>query len=134
VTAALFLLLKKTDLTSEAFLCPADDATRLEADVQALSNWPGGTKHLSYSYANPYPSTPAVMAGWKFNSSSSPDRPFAADMNYGDHPKGGPTMVPFTAGKQQWRPRTARTTGSRGSRWRTPTGTSSGRPPRSPAR
>jgi len=96
VTTAFFNLLKKSDLTPEAFICPDSDATPLPAtfDVSQKSNFPG-PEHLAYSYANPYANTKAIQAGWKFDSTLSPDFPLAADINPGDSDQGGPTTVAY---------------------------------------
>src|SRR5688572_24597755 len=46
-SASFYLLLKNTDLTAEAFLCPSTDATRAYESggsgqgIQDFSNWPG---------------------------------------------------------------------------------------------
>ncbi|MDB5295031.1 MAG: hypothetical protein JWO31_1014, partial [Phycisphaerales bacterium] len=100
VTAALYLLFKTSDLTAEVFNCPASDAPRFDGDVAAHANWPGGPRHLSYSYSNPYPTPAAAAAGWKFDTTLGPDYPIAADMNYGDNPNGGPTRVRFDADRK----------------------------------
>src|SRR5215211_5276137 len=65
VTAALFLLLRTQDLTSEVFVCPSSGAERWDLGgqpVSTLSNFPS-RRYLSYSYLNPYPA-PAVAAQW----------------------------------------------------------------------
>src|SRR5688572_9169281 len=67
VTAAMFLLLRTQDITSEVFVCPSSNArkwnygggTRAPIDV---ANFPN-QRHLSYSYTNPYPSKAAADAG-----------------------------------------------------------------------
>ena len=72
VTAAIYLLLRTQDLTSEVFICPTDRyATKLEfgAGKTSLdgSNFPG-RRNLSYAMANPYPSPAAVEAGWRWDN------------------------------------------------------------------
>jgi len=88
VTAALFLLLRTQALTPDVFVCPVTrkitpwdygGAPRTAVDC---SNFPGG-QHLSYSYANPYPSARAVEKGYKLNSSLSAEFPIMADVNPG---------------------------------------------------
>lgn len=90
VMAAFFHLLKSTDLTAEAFLCPSGNATRAwEGGVSGstladVSNWPAPYRNYnSYSYSSPYGRTAAVSAGWKFDTTLSTDYPFAADINPG---------------------------------------------------
>ena len=88
VTAALFLLLRTQALTPDVFVCPVTreitpwdfgGPPRTAADC---SNFPGG-QHLSYSYANPYPSAQAVEKGYKLNTFLSAEFPIMADMNPG---------------------------------------------------
>jgi prepilin-type processing-associated H-X9-DG protein len=96
VTAALFLLLRTQDITSEVFTCPKSNAERWDfdgADMTALnwSNWNGTAgiaKHLSYSYQDPYPTPEAVTKGWKLNTSISADYAVAADINPGTNTTG----------------------------------------------
>jgi prepilin-type N-terminal cleavage/methylation domain-containing protein len=91
VAAAFYHLLKSTDLTAEAFLCPSSNATRAYAaggsgaGIQNFSNWPRPYRdYNSYSYATPYATTGAIQNGWKFDTTLSPDYPFAADINPGN--------------------------------------------------
>ena len=55
--------------------------------VQDISNFPAPI-NLSYSYINPYPSQPAMDAGWKLNYTLASDFAVAADLN-----PGGPTVA-----------------------------------------
>jgi len=86
--ASLFLLIRTQDIGSEVFTCPSSNAEK--------DNFGGGTntalnranftdiaKNLSYSYANPFPSTTAISAGYKMNNSLSPEFAVAADINPG---------------------------------------------------
>ena len=84
VTAALFLLIRNADLNPEVFICPSSPARPL-ADGWAVqrSNFPAA-KHLSYSYANPYPSKAAVEKGYKSVTSVDANFVHLADMNPGD--------------------------------------------------
>jgi general secretion pathway protein G len=96
VTAALFLLLRTQEISADAFACPTssayawDFARALEKDkakAAALSplsraNFPSPA-FLSYSYANPYPSKAAVLAGYKLNATVGAELAIAADMNPG---------------------------------------------------
>jgi prepilin-type processing-associated H-X9-DG protein len=97
VTAALFLLLRTQDITSEVFVCPTTDQERWDfggSDQTALnwSNWNGTSgiqKNLSYSYQNPYPTDAAVKSGWTLNTkTTNPDYAVAADMNPGTNTTG----------------------------------------------
>jgi prepilin-type processing-associated H-X9-DG protein len=91
VTAALFLLLRTQEITSEVFTCPATAQERWDFggdDKTALnwSNWEGahGIKlHLSYSLANPYPDDAAIKSGYKLTTSITAEFAVAADMNPG---------------------------------------------------
>jgi prepilin-type N-terminal cleavage/methylation domain-containing protein/prepilin-type processing-associated H-X9-DG protein len=93
VSAAMFLLLRAGDITSEVFTCPSSNAQKWDYGggtntAQNWVNWNGGTTGLlvneSYSYENPYPSTTAVSNGFKLNSSISAEYAVAADLNPGD--------------------------------------------------
>ncbi|QOV90815.1 type II secretion system protein [Humisphaera borealis] len=98
VSGSFYHLLKSTDLTAEAFLCPSSNATRAYSSggsgqgIQDFSNWPGPYRdYNSYSYNSPFGSTTAVQNGWKFDTTLSPDYPFAADISPGTSgtPSGG---------------------------------------------
>jgi prepilin-type N-terminal cleavage/methylation domain-containing protein/prepilin-type processing-associated H-X9-DG protein len=87
VTAALFLLLRTQDITSEVFTCPSSNAEK--------DTYGGGTnapinrcnftssKNISYSYQNPFPGTSAIGAGFKLNNAIGAEFAVAADMNPG---------------------------------------------------
>ena len=87
VTAALFLLLRTQDITSEVFTCPSSNS---EKDLYG-----GGTnapinrcnftasKNLSYSFQTPYTGTNAIGSGWKLNNSIGAEYAVAADINPG---------------------------------------------------
>ena len=103
VTAALFLLVRSTDLGAEPLVCPtapgavAWDLGGLTA--QQVSNVPG-RQYLSYSYLNVYASPAAVATG--FSATLLPTTPptlaIAADMNPGGS---AVTSVTPTASRQQ---------------------------------
>jgi len=88
VSAALFLLLRTQDITSEVFTCPSSNG---EKDTYgggtnaalARVNFTDVNKNLSYSYQNPYPSVAAIGSGWKLNNSISAEYAVASDMNPG---------------------------------------------------
>ena len=85
VTAALFLLLRTQDLTSEVFVCPSSQCDRWDyagRQVTAVSNFPS-RQYLSYSYVNPYPTPEVVAKGFKLNYTLTSDFAIAADMNPG---------------------------------------------------
>jgi len=93
VSAAMFLLLRAGDITSEVFTCPSSNAQKWDYGggtntAQVWVNWNGGATGLlineSYSYENPYPNTTAVSSGFKLNSSISAEYAVAADLNPGD--------------------------------------------------
>jgi len=97
VTAALFLLLRTQDITSEVFTCPSSNA---EKDLYGGgTNAPinrtnfSGSKNLSYSYQNPYPGTTAIGAGFKLNNSIGAEFAVAADMNPGAAPTGSDNVL-----------------------------------------
>jgi prepilin-type processing-associated H-X9-DG protein len=88
VTAALFLLLRTQDITSEVFNCPSTDLQKDtygggDRNPMSQSNFTDWRKHLSYSYQNPYPDDAAVKDGFKLNNSISAEFAVAADMNPG---------------------------------------------------
>jgi len=97
VSAALFLLLRAGDITSEVFTCPSSNATKWDygGGTNTAQNWcnwagevgTGGASGLltneSYSYENPYPSSNAVSNGFKLNTSISAEYAVASDLNPG---------------------------------------------------
>jgi len=98
VTAALFLLMRTQEITAEVFTCPSSNAQKWDFGggtntAQQWVNWNSTTgilTNLSYSYENPYPSTLAIAAGFKLNTSISAEYAVAADINPG---KGGSSDV-----------------------------------------
>jgi len=87
VTAAMFLLLRTQDITSEVFTCPSSNS---EKDLYGGgTNAPinrcnfTGSKNISYSYQNPYPGTTAIGSGFKLNNSIGAEFAVAADINPG---------------------------------------------------
>lgn len=92
VTAAFFLLVKTADLNPEVFTCPssnqekddfggkqAQDRANFRASAVGASTITGPS--LSYSFANPYPSTTAVGYGYKFTTGVVADFAVGADRN-----------------------------------------------------
>jgi prepilin-type N-terminal cleavage/methylation domain-containing protein/prepilin-type processing-associated H-X9-DG protein len=87
VTAAMFLLLRTQDITSEVFTCPSSNS---EKDLYGGgTNAPinrcnfTGSKNISYSYQNPYPGTQAIGSGFKLNNSIGAEFAVASDINPG---------------------------------------------------
>lgn len=89
VSAALFLLIRTEDITSEVFTCPSSNAYKFDYGGGANTgqnyvNFPNAFKNnLSYSYADPYPTNDATSAGFKMNNSVTPDFAVAADISCG---------------------------------------------------
>jgi prepilin-type N-terminal cleavage/methylation domain-containing protein/prepilin-type processing-associated H-X9-DG protein len=96
VSAALFLLLRTQEITSEVFTCPSSNAEKWDfggGSNTALnwSNWNGYSsgnagsiqRSLSYSYQDPYPSVDAVSSGFKLNNSISAEFAVCSDINPG---------------------------------------------------
>lgn len=86
VTAAAFLLVRTTDLGSEAFTCPtALFKTPWDLDGKKpgdVSNFPG-RESISYSFTNPYPTRAATAAGFTYDHTLTSDFALAADINPG---------------------------------------------------
>jgi prepilin-type processing-associated H-X9-DG protein len=87
VTAALFLLLRTQEISSEVFECTNDSYER--------DDFGGGTntslnrsnfsspRNLAYSYANPYPTEAVAKAGYILKDSMSPEFAVMSDINPG---------------------------------------------------
>jgi prepilin-type N-terminal cleavage/methylation domain-containing protein/prepilin-type processing-associated H-X9-DG protein len=88
VTAALFLLLRTQDITSEVFTCPSSNAEKdtygggTNSALQRV-NFTDVVKNVSYSYQNPYPTVTAIGSGWKLNNAISAEYAVASDINPG---------------------------------------------------
>jgi len=88
VPMALYLLMRTEDVTSGVFVCPSSNAT---ADLfgggtnNSLNqvNFTNVQNNLSYSYANPYPSTGALGSGYKLVQGLEASFAVAADINPG---------------------------------------------------
>ena len=96
VSAAMFLLLRTQDITSEVFTCPSrmtEKDTYGGGTNSALdrSNFSDLKKNLSYSYQNPYPNDGAIRRKFVLNSSITAEFAVASDMNPGV--KGGKDNV-----------------------------------------
>jgi prepilin-type N-terminal cleavage/methylation domain-containing protein/prepilin-type processing-associated H-X9-DG protein len=93
VAQAVFLLVRTQDITPEVFVCPSSNAEKdtyggagapgsgaTAQNKTSFSNW---RKNLSYSYANPYPTTAAIANGYKLNQTNGAEFAIMADMNPG---------------------------------------------------
>ncbi len=89
VPMSLFLLIRTQDIGSEVFTCPSSNAQKDDYgggsnSAQNRSNFTNIQNNLSYSYANPYPTSTAVGSGYKLNQGScGSDFAVAADINPG---------------------------------------------------
>ena len=91
VTAALYLLVRTQDITSEVYVCPSSGQEKWDYGGGTntplnWTNWPGIkplSQHLSYSMQNPYVPPKAIGEGWKWNNTLSPEYAVAGDMNPG---------------------------------------------------
>jgi len=102
VPASLFLLLRTQDITSEVFTCPSSNAERDTfggGTNSALNrgNFTNIQKNLSYSYANPFPSSTAIGAGFKLNWSLSSDYAIASDINPGTTGNNDNVLIPTSS-------------------------------------
>jgi prepilin-type N-terminal cleavage/methylation domain-containing protein/prepilin-type processing-associated H-X9-DG protein len=93
VSAALFLLLRTQDITSEVFTCPSSNAEKWDFGganntAQNFSNWQRDVglgryqQHLSYSYQNPYADTVAAQT-FRLTDILGAEFAIAADINPG---------------------------------------------------
>jgi prepilin-type N-terminal cleavage/methylation domain-containing protein/prepilin-type processing-associated H-X9-DG protein len=89
VTAAIFLLIRTQDITSEVFICPSSNAekdnygTAAGISAQSKTSFTDWRKNLSYSFANPYPDETAVKNGYKLNAATDAEFAIVADLNPG---------------------------------------------------
>jgi prepilin-type processing-associated H-X9-DG protein len=96
VTAALFLLLRTQDITSEVFACPSSNS---EKDIYEnltpaqRSNFTDYKKNLSYSYQNPYADDAAIGKGFMLTSTLGEEFAVAADVNPGTAPAGSDNVL-----------------------------------------
>lgn len=86
VSAAIFLVLRTQDITTDLFICPSSLADRFFFEpgktIQDYSNF-RSQRELSYSFQNPYPTREATDRGYVYNDSMTADFAIAADMNPG---------------------------------------------------
>ncbi len=86
VTAAIFLLMRSEKISPTIFICPYDDVFDYQAEpgeIDNRSNFTNEKVNLGYSFADPYPDTPAVNAGYKWTDSLSAEFALASDKNPG---------------------------------------------------
>jgi prepilin-type processing-associated H-X9-DG protein len=89
VNAAMFLLIRTQDITSEVFVCPDSNAEKdlfggaTGANAMNKTSFTDWRKNLSYSLANPYPTKAAVEAGYRWNSTLGAEFAVAGDVNPG---------------------------------------------------
>jgi hypothetical protein len=81
-TAALFLLVTTTDMTTQMFVC--DRTNDVPYTWQGSAANFGSAKNLSYSFTNMYPSKQAVERGYKWSPGAPADFAIAADRNDAD--------------------------------------------------
>jgi prepilin-type N-terminal cleavage/methylation domain-containing protein/prepilin-type processing-associated H-X9-DG protein len=93
VTAAIWLIIRTQDITTEVFTCPSANSDKdtlggnaapaAGATAQNKTSFSDVKKNLSYSIANPYPSTTAVNSGYKWNNTLGAEFAVMGDMNPG---------------------------------------------------
>jgi prepilin-type N-terminal cleavage/methylation domain-containing protein len=86
VTASVYLLMRAQHLQPQIFMCPYNDQVTYEADKanpMTHSNFTDQAKNLGYSFANPYPSTAAISAGYRLTNRMPSAFVLAADRNPG---------------------------------------------------
>jgi len=118
IPAALFLLLRTQEISSEVFTFPSSNAEKdtfgggtntalNKSNFSGIAASPAFvTNVLSYSYANPYPGAAALSAGYKLNNSMSPEFALMSDINPGKAitQQAGvtdPTLLRITSSSQQ---------------------------------
>ena len=105
VSAAMFLLLREGLLVAESFVCPSTEHTPdtyAGKSARERANFSKLQENLSYSYANPYPSTQAAEAGYALRPHQlRPDFALAADSNPGCCPTGTSLLTNDRAGSPE---------------------------------
>jgi prepilin-type N-terminal cleavage/methylation domain-containing protein/prepilin-type processing-associated H-X9-DG protein len=111
VGMSFFLVLKTQDLTPDVFICPSSNGTRgfSTSSVQDSNNFGGwgpssatnpapgngySIPDCTYSYQNPFPSTTALSAGFKWNNTLASDFAMASDVNPGSQTINGGSANP----------------------------------------
>lgn len=86
ITAAIFLLVRTEDITTEVFFCPSTNATKMIFPDQKTAQDYGNFKsagNLSYSMANVYPDKKVVEKGYRMNATTGAEIAIMADLNPG---------------------------------------------------
>lgn len=86
MTAPIWLLTRIEKLPTKILLCPYGDVNEFTPDPAIptkQANFTDYHKSLGYSYANPYPDTTAVAAGYRLTSKIRADFALMADLNPG---------------------------------------------------
>jgi len=95
VTAAMYLLMRTTNIAPEAFVCPSTDQKALTfaagTTAKDFSNFPN-KRCLSYSLCNPFAGNDALGAGFRWNNTLPPTFALAGDKN-----PGGDALIHLTA-------------------------------------
>ena len=105
VTAAIFLLMRAEKIPPVVLICPYDDVFEYQADSAEIANRSNFTDqkvNLGYSFADPYPDTAAVNAGYKWTASISADFALASDKNPGiDAPRDDVINISINSGQTE---------------------------------
>jgi prepilin-type N-terminal cleavage/methylation domain-containing protein len=87
IGAAVWHLIRSSDLTPEVFLCPSSNATEADLDdgrtVNNYANLGDYRNSVSYSFQVPYGSNDAVGRGFRWTGTLSPSVAIGADINPG---------------------------------------------------
>jgi hypothetical protein len=103
VSAALFLVLRTQDITSETFTCPSTNASRDTFDggvATDRSNFTSVKDNLSYSYQDPYTNEDDSKS-LRLTASISSDYPILSDLNPGTAGDHDNVIVATTANPQR---------------------------------
>jgi prepilin-type N-terminal cleavage/methylation domain-containing protein len=95
--AALFLLLRTMDITSEVFICPSSNDSRdlFNGEPVGQRRTFSSSDNLSYSMQYPYANNAAVTAGFRWSVVLGSDEPVLSDRNPGEGTGSG-TKLPTT--------------------------------------
>lgn len=99
ILQAMWLLIRTQDITTEVFVCPSSNDEKDLFQGTSPTAFAGATatnkssfsarKNYSYSFANVYPDTNAVSAGYKMNATTGAEVAIAADISPAGSPAGG---------------------------------------------
>ncbi len=86
ITAAMYLLVRTQDITTEVFVCPSTNTTKMvwpeDKSAEAYGNFKSAG-NLSYSMANVYPDKNVVEKGYRMNATTGAEIAIMADLNPG---------------------------------------------------